>query len=589
MSATAKSAEFTIEGRYSTNRSGPAAWIFSHAIHQWPLFLIAFVGAGLNAFLATLAPIYIGQAFNAALSSPPQMDELLRLALLLLVTQVGRAIIMLARNFSFEVIAQRMERNTREELYVSLLGKSMTFHNLQSVGDTMARATNDVREINYLFSPGVSLVVGSLSFLVMPLVVSPSYHPSLIITPIVFTVFYAIALWYYLKRLRPVTDEVRTSFGVLNSRLAESLDGIETVKAAAQECSEIHRFGTNVKRYRDAMVKQGDIEATFLPYLLLSIALGGGLFHALMLASQGILDVGQVVGYFGVLMMLDFPTFISLFAYSQISVGLSSARRIIELLRREDNLDQNISGVSAEIFGEIRFENVSFGYPGQDMILQDLNFSISPGQTVALVGQTGSGKTTLVKLINRIFDVTSGKVLVDGVDVRNWNMASLRKSISIIEQDIFLFSQTIEENIAFGKPSASNDEIVQAAKEAQAHEFITSLNDGYQTILGDRGVTLSGGQRQRLALARAFLTDPRILVLDDSTSSIDSETEDKIQKAIFKAAEGRTTIIITHRLSQIRWADYVIVLKNGRIAAQGKHDDLMARSEDYRRIFKSLA
>jgi ATP-binding cassette subfamily B protein len=548
MSATANTAEFTIEKRYTTNRTGPVAWIFSHAVHQWPLFLIAFVGAGLNAYLATLAPIYIGRAFDAVLQKPPNMDELLRLALLLVATQVGRAVIMLGRNFSFEVIAQRMERNTREELYVSLLGKSMTFHNLQSVGDTMARATNDVREVNYLFSPGVSLVVGSISFLVMPLIVSPSFHPSLIITPIIFTIFYVISLWHYLRTLRPVTDEVRASFGALNSRLAESLDGIETVKAAAQECSEIHRFGSNVIRYRDAMVKQGDIEATYLPYLLLSLAMGGGLLHALILSSQGVLDVGQVVGYFGVLLMLDFPTFISLFAYSQISVGLSSARRIIELLKREDNLDQNLAGYAGPMKGEVEFQNVSFGYPEHDLILKDLDIKIKPGQTVALVGQTGSGKTTMAKLINRIFDASSGRVLVDGIDVRDWNMAALRRNISIIEQDIFLFSQTIEDNISFGKPDASKDEIIKAAKEAQAHDFIMSFKEGYQTMLGDRGVTLSGGQRQRLALARAFLTDPKILVLDDSTSSIDSETEDRIQRAIFRAAQGRTTSrIVSHR------------------------------------------
>jgi ATP-binding cassette, subfamily B, bacterial len=588
MSAISKTAEFTVENQYTSNRSGPVAWIVSHAVRHWPFFLIAMAGAGINAYLATLAPIYIGQAFNAVLSTPPLIDILTRLTALLIVTQVGRAVIMLARNFSFEVIAQRMEKNIREELYVSLLGKSMTFHNLQSVGDTMARATNDVREINYLFSPGISLVVGSISFLVMPIIVAPSYHPSLVITPVVFTVFYAIALWHYLRTLSPVTDEVRSSFGALNSRLAESLDGIETVKAAAQECSEIHRFGTNVKRYRDAMVKQGDIEATFLPYLLLSLALGGGLLHALILSNQGVLDVGQVVGYFGVLMLLDFPTFISLFAYSRISVGISSARRILELIKREDNLDQNVSGYADEMSGDVTFRDVSFGYPDHGQILSDINIQVARGQTVALVGQTGSGKTTLVKLINRIFDVDEGCVLVDGVDVRDWNMAALRKNISIIEQDIFLFSQTIEENIAFGKPSASKEEIVTAAKEAQAHDFIMTLKEGYQTILGDRGVTLSGGQRQRLALARAFLTDPRILVLDDSTSSIDSETEDRIQRAIFRAAEGRTTIIITHRLSQIRWADLVVVLKNGRIAARGKHEELMETSEDYRGIFKGL-
>jgi ATP-binding cassette, subfamily B, bacterial len=205
---------------------------------------------------------------------------------------------------------------------------------------------------------------------------------------------------------------------------------------------------------------------------------------------------------------------------------------------------------------------------------------------VAVVGETGSGKTTLAKLINRTYDVAHGMVLVDGIDVRDWNLEALRKNISIIEQDIFLFSRSIADNISFGKPGASQEEIIHAAKSAQAYDFITASKDGFNSITGDRGVTLSGGQRQRIALARAFLTDPRILILDDSTSSIDSATEDKIQKAIFSAAKGRTTLIITHRLSQIRWADQIILLRKGRIAAIGSHEELMKTSPIYRRIFQ---
>jgi ATP-binding cassette subfamily B protein len=235
--------------------------------------------------------------------------------------------------------------------------------------------------------------------------------------------------------------------------------------------------------------------------------------------------------------------------------------------------------------GEIRFETAAFGYNGDAPALQDVSFTVRPGQTVAIVGQTGAGKTTLVKLVNRTYDAAAGQVLVDGVDVRCWNLESLRQQISIIEQDLFLFSRTLAENIAFGKPGATPAEIEEAAQAAQAHDFITSFRDGYRTIVGERGVTLSGGQRQRIALARAFLTNPRILILDDSTSAIDSATEDQIQKAIFRAAEGRTTLLITHRLSQIRWADQIVVLRKGRIAALGSHEELMRTSEAYRRIF----
>jgi ATP-binding cassette subfamily B protein len=219
-------------------------------------------------------------------------------------------------------------------------------------------------------------------------------------------------------------------------------------------------------------------------------------------------------------------------------------------------------------------------------VLEGISFKVKPGQTVAIVGQTGAGKTSLVKLLNRTYDVTGGQVLVDGVDVREWNLASLRSQISMIEQDIFLFSRSVSDNIAFGKPGAGSGEVEAAAESAQAHEFIQSFDEGYETVIGERGVTLSGGQRQRLALARAFLTDPHILILDDSTSAIDSATEDKIQRAVANAAKGRTTFLITHRLSQIRWADLILVLRKGQIAAIGTHDDLMRTSEAYSRIFR---
>lgn len=552
-----------------------------------------FVGAIGNAVLAVVVPVLTGDAFNAMLAPQPDTSVLLPLALTIGVSQVIRGVLQLGRNFGAELMAQKMERDIRDELYLSLLGKSMTFHNLQPVGDTMARSTNDVREVNYMFSPGVNLVVGSFMFILMPLFFGPRYHPSLVLTPLLFTIFYFVALVRYIKTLSPITDDVRATFGQMNTHLSESLDGVEIMKGAAQEEAEVDRFVTNARRVRDAFVQQGDLEARYIAMLLLGLAFAGGLVHALFLLRQGLINVGAVIGYFGMLQLLGFPTFTSTFAYSQISLGMSSARRILELIQRETKLDQNASGVTSPIRGEIEFRNVSFRYPSLaegsaegDNVIENISFKVKPGQTVALVGQTGAGKTTLVKLINRIYDVTEGQVLVDGVDVRDWNLASLRSQISIIEQDIFLFSRSLSDNIAFGKPGASKEEVIAASMAAQAHDFILDFDETYGTVVGERGVTLSGGQRQRIALARAFLTDPRVLVLDDSTSAIDSATEDKIQRAISNAARGRTTFIITHRLSQIRWADLIIVLRKGKVVAMGSHDELMKTSEAYSRIFR---
>ncbi len=586
MAASSSIAEFTLETELKTNRSDPVRWIASHARRQWHLILLALAAAAANGILAAVQPVLIGNAFNVIFDAEINIKLLSYIALIIGGTQLLRTLIMLARNWSFEITAQRVERDIRHEIFIRLLGKSMTFHSLQPVGDTMARATNDVREVNFLFNPGLNMVIGSANFLIAPLIFAPRYHPSLVLTPILFIVFYLIAIYSYMKTLRPVTQEVRASFGSMNTRLAESLDGIETVKGSSQEVTEVGLFNTNIGRYRNALVKQGIIESKFFPLLLLGIATAVGLFHGLLLYRSGVLNLGDVVGYYSLLLMLDFPTFSSLFAYSRISLGIASARRILSLINRENNLDQNLAGNQSVMSGEIVFQNVSFGYnEGDEPALEGISFQVKPGQTVAIVGQTGSGKTSLAKLVNRTYDVTQGQVLIDGVDVRQWNLDALRRQISIIEQDIFLFSKTIKENIAFGKQDATDEEVRAAAKAAQADEFIETFNEGYATILGERGVTLSGGQRQRLALARAFLTDPKILILDDSTSAIDSATEDRIQKAIFAAASGRTTMIITHRLSQIRWADLIIVMRLGKIAAIGTHEELLETSQAYRQIF----
>jgi ATP-binding cassette subfamily B protein len=611
--ATTAPLEFSMQRTLVSDRTSPVRWIWSHARRYWWIIIMMIVGAAGNAGLAAVVPVLTGDAFNAMLEPVPDTSVLLPLALIIGISQIVRGVLQLGRNFGAELLAQKLERSVRDELYLSLLGKSMTFHNLQPVGDTMARATNDVREVNYMFSPGINLVVGSLIFLLMPIFVAGRYHPSLVIVPVVFILAYFISLARYLKTLAPITDEVRATFGEMNTHLSESLDGVEVVKGASQENAEVDKFVMNASRVRDAFVRQGDLEGRYVAMLLLGSAYAFGLFHALLLFRNGLLDLGSVVGYFGLLRLLEFPTFVSTFAYSQISSGISGTRRILELINRETNLDQNAQGYADVMKGEVEFRNVSFSYNSQpnpsprgtmapeakrsgggmsegqgdgEYVLHNISFKVKPGQTVAIVGQTGAGKTSLVKLINRTYDATQGQILVDGIDVREWNLAALRRQISMIEQDVFLFSRSVSDNIAFGKPDATQEEVEMAAKSAQADDFIQTFDKGYETIVGERGVTLSGGQRQRIALGRAFLTDPHILILDDSTSAIDSATEDKIQRAISNAARGRTTFIITHRLSQIRWADLIIVLRKGKIAAIGTHDELMKTSEAYSRIFR---
>ena len=591
--------EFTPTTEYRYNRTSPGRWILSH-VRRYLLLPLGMALAGvLASTLMSWSRVLPGRAFDCVLSILDPLGELsfewfglgaaprtlLWIALGVVGARLGQGLLGLARNVASEFLAQRLERDARDELYVSLLGKSLTFHSRQRVGDLMARATNDVRQLNLMFSPGVNLLFESLMGLIVPIVAIGTLQAQLLLVPLVYVVLFAVTLRRYTRELNPVSDALRQQFGAMNARLAETLSGIEVVKANAQEIQEQHKFAATACQYRDFFVQRGEIQARYLPFLVYAFAYAGGILQALLLFQQGALTAGDVVAYVGLLSLLRFPTFLSIFTFTLVQMGLSSAARILAVLNAETELDENEAGVAKPVRGEVVFENVSFGYDDKP-VLRSVSFHARPGETIAIVGQTGSGKTTLTRLIDRIYDVTGGRILVDGVDVRDWNLESLRSQISAIEQDVFLFSRSIAENIAFGTgQEASVEEIEHCARQAQAHEFITGFPERYASEVGERGVTLSGGQRQRIAIARALLADPRILILDDSTSAIDSATEDQIQRAMRAVQRGRTTFIITHRLSQIRWADRILVLRRGELVDEGRHDELLARCEAYRRIF----
>lgn len=580
-----ESREFSVAGTRNYNRKSPIRWVLSHLL-QHKLLLFGFLVSVIvtNIMFAAL-PRFTGLAFDEVLKPEPSSRRLLEISLLILVFVVVRGVLDLIQSFAIETLGQRLERDSREELYLSLLGKSQTFHSRQRVGDIMARAGNDVRQLNPMMNPGVSLIVESIISLTVPLVFIALLSLPLLVSPLLFIVAFIITLRIYMRQLNPVSAKMRQQFGVVNAELNETITGIEVVKAMVQEAQEKQKFVNSAGLYRDYVAEQGRIQARYLPILFLGFAFTGAFAHGLYLLSLGQITVGDLVAYMGLMGVLRFPAFISIFTFSLVQMGLAGAERILELIRQETELDENTAGHSSIIKGEIIFDNVTFGYSDKP-ILKHLSFRASPGETVAIVGQTGSGKSTITKLVNRIYDVTEGRILIDGVNVKEWMLESLRSQISVIEQDVFLFSRTIRENIAFGLGNkATQEKIEEAAKAAQAHDFIMSFQDGYDTVIGERGVTLSGGQRQRLAIARALLTDPRILMLDDSTSAIDSATEDEIQKAINKVLEGRTTLMITHRLSQIRRADKILVIHNGELVAQGTHEELSRTSELYQRIF----
>ena len=585
----APQSEFSVEGARSYDRRGPLRWVASHLLRE-PALLVGFAAAAVVAnVLSAAVPRLTGLAFDVVLAPEPGARTLLALALGVLGAVALRGTLSLASNFAIETLGQRLERDARDELYLSLLGKSQTFHNRQRVGDVIARARNDVRQLNGMMNPGVSLIADSLIGIVVPLVFIARLEPQLLAAPLAFVAVFAVALRHYMRQLNPVSGALRRQFGVVNAGLNETITGIEVVKSTAQEGQERAKFLDAAGRFRDLFVQQGKIQARYLPILLLGVATTGAFAHGLWLLAQGALSTGELVAYMGLMGILRFPAFISIFTFSLVQLGMAGASRMLELMRAESELDENPDGHAVPMRGEIVFDDVGFAYegaaPGRHG-LKGVSFRVRPGQTVAIVGQTGSGKSTLTKLVNRTYDATSGRITVDGVDVRDWQLEALRSQVSVIEQDVFLFSRTVEENIAFGLGAkATRAAVVAAAKDAQAHDFVERFRDGYATVVGQRGVTLSGGQRQRLAIARALLTDPRILVLDDATSAVDSATEDAIQRAIAAVLAGRTTLLITHRLSQIRRADLIVVLHQGELVDQGTHDELLGRCDLYRRIF----
>lgn len=561
------------------------AWFLQLLRPHWWLLLV-FGGSALAAhLLSTLVPVYVGRAFGEMILPAPTLSIIAQIALTVALLVCGRFCADLLSNGSMEIVAQRVKRDARDKLYRSLLAKRQSFHDRQHVGDILARAINDARFVDYMLSPGISTAFNGVVALLIPIIFISFMRMELLLAPAVLIVIFAFALGYHIKLLHPLTQRLRESFGQLNKGFSETLAGMSTVKVSTQEDYERQKFITRVEAYRNSFALRGKRQAVYLPSLSFGLGMAIGTVHSFALLTKGQLALPQVVTYLGWLALFSLPLSMSEQSVPVIQEGYVAMARMQQLIERDEHERESTEGSVTALEGAITFDRVSLSYGGKQ-ILKDVSFHLPAGRTLAIVGPTASGKTMLTKLINRTYDATEGRVLIDGQDVRTWMPGALRRQIANVHQDIFLFSKSVFDNIAFGSHRAVNGgDVSRAAVQAHADDFIQLMEHGYDTVLNEGGTTLSGGQRQRLVIARALLADPRILVLDDATSAVDAQTEKSITEALTKLMDGRTTILISHRPSQIRRADVILLLNAGEVVDLGTHEELMRRCALYREIY----
>ena len=488
-----------------------------------------------------------------------------------------------------EVASQGVSYDFRRDLHAKLTELSFAYHDRTESGQLLSRSMQDVERLRMLtgrsilgLANGVVLLIGTAAALVI-------MNPTLALLAMLAMPILAHRATIFGARYRPLSVEIQEQLAVLTTRLEQNLRGARIVKAFAQEDAEIDRFETENQKWFGLAAATARLTALNIPLLdlisnlatVVIIWLGG------YLVIRGSLTLGELVAFITYLAQLTSPIRRLGFLIPSIAMAGASAERVFEILDEEAQVEDSEDAIPlGKIRGHLRFDNVSFSYARPHNVLRDVSFEIEPGQVLALLGPTGSGKSSIINMIPRFYDPTEGRILLDGQDIRTATLHSLRSQIGIVLQESTLFATTIRENLAFGRPDATEEEIVEAAQAAQAHEFIETFPDGYDTKVGERGATLSGGQRQRVAIARTLLTDPRILILDDATSSVDTETEHLIQVALANLMKGRTSVIIAQRLSTVRLADQILMLEKGQIAAAGKHEDLFDKSALYRKIYE---
>ena len=555
--------------------------------YKWSLIVSILLSIGSQAAAVVIA-FLTGDGLQEATTSGSR-EAIWWIAIGILVAGLVRALLMMGRRLISGHQALAVEFDMRNGLYAKLQRLSFGFYDRHQTGQLMSRATVDLQAVRFFLGYGLIFFFQHITTVVGVTAVMYVANWRLALAATAITPLIVIVAYRYSTVSDPILRDVQQKMAEVATVAEEGIGGGHGVKSFAQEGSEGRKFAGRSEAVFEQSVRVNRQRAVYVPLLsfLPLIAQAIVLLVGGRMVVNGDLTLGSFIFFNVLVVMLVQPLRMLGMWIGHSQLATASGERIFEVMDEPEEVTDLPDAVELPPGdGHVRFEHVSFGYDLERPVLRDVDLELEPGRTVALIGHTGSGKTTLATLVPRFYDPAAGRVTVDGLDVREAKLVSLRRQIGIVAQDPFLFSDTVRENIAFGRPDASLDEVEEAARLAQAHDFVVALPEGYDTVIGERGITLSGGQRQRIAIARALLLDPRILILDDATASVDATTEAKIRLGLRQAMKNRTTIIIAHRLSTLALADELVVLDRGRIVARGTHEDLIQRSPVYREIYE---
>lgn len=561
--------------------------LLKFAAPYWKRYVLAFIFLLAISGLTLLQPMVIRWVVDDVLATE-SYDLLIYGAVAIFGVAALKGVIQYLQRFNMAYAGQKVVFDIRNTLYKHLQQLSYSFYDQTQTGQIMSRVTSDVDAAQRFLSNGAIQIISNAVSFFATLILMLSLNWQLTLVAMVTVPVLAWRVQVYATKVRPMFTDIQQQVAVVNTRIQENISGQRVVKAFARKQYEMEKFERDNKELLQRSIRAERLSAInwSLMRLLTEMSLAIILWYGGRQVISTELTLGTLMSFNMLLGQLLGPIRMLGWQVSMVQRTIASGERIFEILDTQaDVRDKPGAKPIGKIEGRVTFENVSFAYDGVNMVLKNINLDVSPGETVAILGGTGSGKTTLINLIPRFYDVTEGRILIDGIDIRDVTVESLRRQIGIVTQETFLFSASLRDNIAYGNPEATDHEIMEAAKAAHIHDFIMSLPDGYDTIIGERGVGLSGGQKQRVAIARALLMDARILLLDESTSSVDVETEMQIQEAFSRLLKDRTAFIIAQRLSTVRDADRVIVLDNGRIAEEGTHEELLQLGGIYTAIY----